>query len=111
MVKIIGKIDIGAIDRASEDKFGDSWDNAENEQYYRKLAEEELYKLSNLSIDEIAKLSDEELKAKIDYYINLEREKEKKESEEERRRHRERVRSTMLYDFSGDDSSLDSRFL
>lgn len=110
MVKIVGKIDVKDILESSGDKFGDSWDNAEEERFQRNLLVKELFHLSDLSLDEIERLSDKEIKDKIEYYLNIEIEKKEKEAEEERQKYKARVGQAILYDHSGDDSSLDPRF-
>ena len=69
-----------------------------------------MFKLSDLSLDEIERLSDEEIKERIGYYLDIKITKEEKEAEEERQRFKAKVGQSVLYDYSGDDSSLDPRF-
>ena len=109
-VKIVGKIDVTDILEPPGDKLGDSWDNAEEERFQRNCLVEELLKLSDLSLDEIERLSDKEIKERIGYYLDINITKEEKEAEEERQRFKARVGQSALYDHSGDDSSLDPRF-
>lgn len=109
-VKIVGKIDVIDMLESSGDKFGDSWDNAEEERFQRNLLVKELFHLSDLSLDEIERLSDKEIKDKIEYYLNIEIEKKEKEAEEERQKLKAREGQAFLYDHSGDDTSLDPRF-
>ena len=110
MVKVIGKIDISDSHNQSESKFDDIWEKALDEQLQRKWRVEELYQISELSLEEIEKLSDEELIVKIEYYTDLKIKKEEKEAEEERQRFIARVKQTRLIDMSDDDSSLNPSF-
>lgn len=110
MVKIVGKIDVTNTHESSRDKFGDSWDNAEEERFQRSLLVKELFQLSEMSLEEIERLSDKEIKEKIGHYLAIEIEKEEKEAEEERKNNKARAGQAVLYDLSGDDSSLDPRF-
>ena len=109
-VKIVGKIDVTDILESPGDKLGDSWDYVEEERFQRNYLVEELFKLSDLSLDEIERLSDEEIKERISYYLDIKITKEEKEAEEERQRFKAKVGQSVLYDYSGDDSSLDPRF-
>lgn len=109
-VKIVGKIDVTNILESPGDKLGDSWDYVEEERFQRNYLVEELFKLSDLSLDEIERLSDEEIKERIGYYLDIKITKEEKEAEEERQRFKAKVGQSVLYDYSGDDSSLDPRF-